>query len=281
MTEKPLMPVTRTAAGHKTSDGAGVRLRRIIGSPTLPGADPFMLFDEFKSDNPGDYIAGFPEHPHRGFETVTYLVAGTVEHWDSAGNCGVLKPGGAQWMTAGRGLVHSEMPKQKDGLLWGFQLWVNLPAKYKMIPPRYQDIHPSAIPQVPLPGGGMARVLAGEAFGAKGPVEGIILNPLYVDVSLPEGVATSIPVGHGKTAFAYVMDGNLEVDGGELGAGILALFGEGSVAALRGGKGGGRALLVAADPVNEPVARWGPFVMNTEEEIEQAIRDYREGRIKD
>jgi hypothetical protein len=281
MANNAIMPVVRTAAGQMTSDGAGVRLRRVIGSQSLMSLDPFMLFDEFKSDVPGDYIAGFPNHPHRGFETVTYLIAGAVEHWDSAGNCGVLKPGGAQWMTAGRGVVHSEMPKQKDGLLWGFQLWVNLPAKNKMMAPRYQDINPADIPQVSLEGGATARVLAGTAFGAKGPVEGIVTSPIYLDLSLPKDVSVPIPIPGGKTAFFYIIEGTAVVDGGELSAGILAQLGPGDMAQITGGGAGGRAILVAAEPINEPVARWGPFVMNSEEEIEQAILDFREGRIKD
>jgi len=273
--------VEKIVTGDRVSDGAGVRLKRIIGGSGLAELDPFLLFDEFKSDNPGDYIGGFPDHPHRGFETVTYLMAGIVEHKDSVGNSGVLQPGGAQWMTAGRGLVHSEMPKQKDGLLWGFQLWVNLPAKSKMVAPRYQDIEPGQIPVAPLPGGGAARVLAGEVFGVKGPVNGIVTIPLYLDITLPAGAAAIIPVEEAKSAFLYVTEGAVTVGGAKLSAGALGQLGAGDSVQLTGGEAGARLILVAARPIGEPVARWGPFVMNTSQEIEQAFLDYRQGRIRD
>ena len=178
-------PVTRLVTGRAVSDGAGVRLTRVIGTPELDHVDPFLMLDEFRSDDPGDYLAGFPDHPHRGFETVTYMLAGAMRHADHAGNSGHLRAGSVQWMTAGRGIVHSEMPEQEDGLMWGFQLWVNLPARDKLCPPRYQDIAPERIPQVEAPGGARVRVVAGQAFGVRGPVEGIVTEPLYLDVSLP------------------------------------------------------------------------------------------------
>ena len=267
--------------GVRTSDGAGVRLTRIIGSGRMMELDPFLLFDEFKSDNPDDYIGGFPDHPHRGFETVTYLIAGVVDHADSAGNSGTLQPGGAQWMTAGRGLVHSELPKQKEGMLWGFQLWVNLPADSKMVPPRYQDIPPEAIPHARLPGGAVARVLAGQAFGVTGPVQGIVTIPLYVDISLPPDTSLSVPVEEGKSAFVYMIQGEGKADGTTLTAGTLGQLSDGDIVKLAAGNSGCRVFVVAARPLNQPVARWGPFVMNTDEEIQQAIEDYRAGRIRD
>ncbi|MDH5638771.1 MAG: pirin family protein [Nitrospinota bacterium] len=273
--------VVNIAEGVRTSDGAGVRLTRIIGSGRMMDLDPFLLFDEFKSDNPDDYIGGFPDHPHRGFETVTYLIAGVVDHADSAGNSGTLQPGGAQWMTAGRGLVHSELPKQKEGLLWGFQLWVNLPADSKMAPPRYQDITPEAIPHAQLPDGVVARVLAGQAFGVTGPVEGIVTIPLYIDISLPPNTSISVPVEDEKSAFVYMAEGEGEAGGTALAAGTLGQLSKGDSVELAAGSSGCRVFVVAAKPLNEPVARWGPFVMNTDEEIEQAIQDYRAGRIRD
>src|SRR5499426_3703666 len=174
--------VTKVITGQPTSDGAGVQLTRVLGTPQLDHPDPFLLLDEFKSDKPGDYLAGFPDHPHRGFETVTYMLAGAMTHRDHVGNEGELVPGSVQWMTAGRGIVHSEMPRQRDGLMWGFQLWVNLPARDKMIAPRYQDIPPAHVPEVKLADGVTARVLAGDAGGATGPVKGIVTDPVYLDV---------------------------------------------------------------------------------------------------
>ena len=272
--------VTRTVRGAATSDGAGVRLTRIIGNRSMMDLDPFLLFDEFKSDNPDDYIGGFPDHPHRGFETVTYLIAGMVDHADSAGASGSLLPGGAQWMTAGRGLVHSELPKQKNGLLWGFQLWVNLPARSKMVPPRYQDIAPEAIPHVQLTDGAVARVLAGHLFGVTGPVEGIVTVPLFVDISLPPGVSVQVPVEEEKSAFVYMVEGKGKAGGVQLPSGTLGQLSDGDIVEVSADNSGCRFFVVAARPLNEPVARWGPFVMNTDEEIQQAISDYQAGLIK-
>ncbi|MBI2218670.1 MAG: pirin family protein [Candidatus Rokubacteria bacterium] len=253
----------------------------MIGTPELDHVDPFLLLDEFKSDRGDDYVAGFPDHPHRGFETVTYMLAGSMRHEDHVGNQGDLGPGSVQWMTAGRGIVHSEMPRQTDGLLWGFQLWVNLPARDKMTAPRYQDIPPERIPEVTLGGGVRARVIAGEAGGARGPVEGIVTRPLYLDVSMTprSHLVHGLPARH--NAFVHVYEGGATVGPAESGralrAGQLALLGEGERLGVATGGVAARFLLVAARPLGEPVARYGPFVMNTREEIAQAVQDYQQG----
>ncbi|HEX6977697.1 MAG TPA: pirin family protein [Alphaproteobacteria bacterium] len=271
--------IERVVAGTPTSDGAGVRLTRLIGTAQLPDLDPFLLLDEFRSDDAGDYIAGFPDHPHRGFETVTYMLAGRMRHADNRGNSGLLRAGGAQWMTAGRGIVHSEMPEQQDGLMWGFQLWVNLPAAHKMTEPRYQDIAPEAIPEVPLPEGGRVRVVAGVMGDVRGPVTGIATDPVYLDVALPAGqvFAHALPVGH--TAFIYLYDGAVSVGGTALRRGDLGVLGDGTRVEIESSGRPARLLLVAGRPLREPIARWGPFVMNTPEQIRQAIADYQMGRF--
>ncbi|HTS90840.1 MAG TPA: pirin family protein [Stellaceae bacterium] len=269
-------PVARLVRGMPASDGAGVRLTRVIGQPVLPGLDPFLLLDEFRSDNPGDYIAGFPDHPHRGFETVTYLIAGRMRHADNKGHAGLLGPGSVQWMTAGRGIVHSEMPEQENGLLQGFQLWVNLPAARKMTAPRYQEIAATGIPEVVLEGGIRARVIAGSFAGANGPIDAETTAPLYLDLSLPAGSALSVPVPAGHNAFAYVFEGGVEIAGTEVPTSALAVLGAGDRVAIRAAAPA-RLLAVAGKPIAEPVARYGPFVMNTELEIRQAIRDFQSG----
>ncbi|HMV66240.1 MAG TPA: pirin family protein [Myxococcota bacterium] len=258
-----------------TRDGAGVRLGRAIGGPALPNLDPFLLLDEFKSDNPGDYIAGFPDHPHRGFETVTVMIDGAMQHRDSVGNHGLLGPGSLQWMTAGRGIVHSEMPKQVDGLMWGFQLWVNLPARLKMTAPRYQDIAPSAVPRRQVADADV-RVLAGEVGRVTGPVDGVFVQPTLLDVTLPAGGELEQPVPWGHTVFLYVTDGEAVVEGTRVPAGHLAALGPGDAVGVTGRS---RFLLAAGAPIGEPIARRGPFVMNTQAELEQAFADYRAGRL--
>ena len=269
--------VTQVVGAEDTSEGAGVRLRRSIGTSTLDSLDPFLLLDEFKSDRPDDYIAGFPEHPHRGFETVTYMLAGSMLHQDHKGNMGHLVAGSVQWMTAGRGIIHSEMPQQKDGLMWGFQLWVNLPAREKMREPRYQDIPPEKIPDVARPDGARIRVIAGEAEGVRGPVSGIVTEPLYLDVALPAGGRFQQPIPRDRNAFLYVFEGEGsfggDADARSLRSGQLGVLGEGDSLAARAGESGVRFLLLAAKPLGEPVARYGPFVMNTRAEIRQAIQD--------
>jgi quercetin 2,3-dioxygenase len=265
-----------------TKDGAGVRLSRALGSRALPMLDPFLLLDQFRSDDPNDYLAGFPAHPHRGFETVTYMLEGAMEHKDSVGNQGRLRPGSAQWMTAGRGIIHAEMPKQERGLMWGFQLWVNLPAAKKMSAPRYQDIDPAQIPELDADGARL-RLIAGAARGQTGPVRGIEVDPLFVDFTLPKGASLTQPVPAGHNAFVFVSDGAVSLGAGhkEIREGQLAVLGPGSELAAVAAGAGGRALLVAGRPLGEPVARKGPFVMNTDEEIRQAFEDYRAGRLVD
>src|SRR5207302_799171 len=219
--------VVRVVRGIAASDGAGVKLNRAIGGSDLPQLDPFLLLDEFRSDDAADYLAGFPEHPHRGFETVTYMLAGRMRHRDSQGNTGLLGPGSVQWMTAGRGIVHSEMPEQENGLMWGFQLWINLPARDKMTAPRYQDIAPEAIPTATLPGGGTAKVIAGTFGGVRGPVAAAATEPTYLDVSLPAGASLRHALPPGHAAFAYVYDGALHIGGSAVKARHLAVLGAG------------------------------------------------------
>ena len=276
---------TRTPArvirAMDTSDGAGVKLRRTLGSPRLDSLDPFLLLDEFRSDRPDDYIAGFPEHPHRGFETVTYMLAGHMEHRDHTGRTGTLVAGSVQWMTAGRGIIHSEMPRQVEGLMWGFQLWVNLPAAEKMGPPRYQEFPPESIPTVSLPGGVRVTVVAGECAGTTGAVSGIATQPLYLDVSLPAGAAfeQALPAGH--ACCAYVFEGRA-LFGDEttpVDAAHLAVLEGGERVTVAAGDAPARLLLLAARPLREPIARYGPFVMNTEQELRQALDDLRKGTL--
>jgi redox-sensitive bicupin YhaK (pirin superfamily) len=260
-----------------TMEGAGVRLRRSLGSRGLSMLDPFLLLDEIKSDNLADFIAGFPTHPHRGFETVTYMLGGTMEHKDSLGNHGRLGPGSAQWMTAGSGIIHSEMPRRDSSSFWGFQLWVNLPAKNKMNKPRYQDIPPDRIPEVSI-GGAKTRLVAGTASGATGPVEGIVTAPEMLDVSLGSGTRFSRELPGGHNAFVYVLDGSLGVGRTKqrADAGEIAVLGPGTSVSVTGQ---GRFLLLSARPLGEPVARRGPFVMNTEAELNQAAADYQNGTL--
>ncbi|HEY5635270.1 MAG TPA: pirin family protein [Burkholderiales bacterium] len=272
--------VMRVVRGQAASDGAGVRLNRVIGGPALPMLDPFLLLDEFRSDDAADYLAGFPDHPHRGFETVTYMLAGRMRHGDNQGNSGLLGPGSVQWMTAGRGIVHSEMPEQENGLMQGFQLWVNLPAKDKMTAPRYQDIAPERVPEVVAGPGATVRVIAGRFGAARGPVEAAATEPVYLDVRLDAGARLEVPLPAGYNAFAYVYDGRVDLAGSTVSKGDLAVLGEGDAVALAAEAGAARLIVVAGRPLGEPVARHGPFVMNTREELHQAVRDYSEGRFQ-
>ncbi|TAL83549.1 MAG: pirin family protein [Rhodanobacter sp.] len=272
--------IIRRIRGIDTADGAGVKLKRIIGQAGLEMLDPFLLLDEFRSDQAGDYIAGFPEHPHRGFETVTYMLAGHMQHQDNHGNRGDLSPGSVQWMTAGRGILHSEMPQQEDGLMWGFQLWVNLPAKDKMTAPRYQDIAPERIPVVHPVAGVEVKVIAGELAGARGPVEGIATAPVYLDVSLQPGAQLTLDLPAGHHGFAYVFEGESVLVGGErLQRSELGVLSEGDRLQLAAGDTPSRLLVVAGKPLQESVARYGPFVMNTQAEIHEAIADFRAGKF--
>ena len=272
--------ILRRIRGTDTSDGAGVKLKRIIGQPALDMLDPFLLLDEFRSDSADDYIAGFPEHPHRGFETVTYMLAGHMQHGDNHGNRGDLVPGSVQWMTAGRGILHSEMPQQENGLMWGFQLWVNLPAADKMTAPRYQDIAPERIPVVHPVDGVAVKVIAGEFAGASGPVAGIPTAPVYLDIAVEPGAQIEILLPEAHHAFAYVFDGTAaDVAGETLARSELAVLSPGERVRIGGGETPARVLLAAGRPLNEPVTRYGPFVMNTPEQIHEAIADFRAGRF--
>ena len=271
--------VVKVVRGMPTSDGAGVKLTRVIGQPALEALDPFLLLDEFRSDQGSDYVGGFPDHPHRGFETVTYMLAGRMKHGDHMGNVGLLRPGSVQWMTAGRGIVHSEMPEQENGLLWGFQLWVNLAAKDKMTAPRYQDIDPEKIPMVDAKNGVGIRVIAGSVGEVEGPVQGVATEPLYLDIMLPGQVSYSVRVPETHSAFAYVFEGDAHIAGREIQRGELAVLGEGDRVDLVAGDEGARLILVAGKPLREPIAKYGPFVMNTKQQIHEAIADYQAGKF--
>src|SRR5262245_38430495 len=259
-------------------EGAGVKLKRSIGTRMLDYLDPFLLLDHFASNDPADYQAGFPFHPHRGIETVTYLLWGQVDHRDSIGNAGSIGAGDVQWMTAGGGIMHEEMPQPRPGGINGFQLWVNLPAKLKMTRPRYQGVLAKEIPEVQLSGGAGVRVITGSVGGVHGPVKGIAANPAYLDVSLPAGSSFTDQITRGQTAFAYVFDGEASFGGGEkVSHTRLIVFGDGDYVNVTTTDRPVRFLLVPGNPLNEPIARYGPFVMNTRQEIEQALRDLREG----
>jgi len=273
--------VVRKVRGQPTSDGAGVRLTRVIGSGALDSFDPFLLLDEFRSDNPNDYLAGFPNHPHRGFETVTYMLAGRMRHGDNQGNEGLLGPGSVQWMTAGRGIVHSEFPEQQEGLMWGFQLWVNLPRKDKMTAPRYQDIQGDRIPEVELGPGARARVLVGTQNGVTGPVTDVATEPVYFDLHLDAGAShdVELPEGHNVFAYVYAGDAKIGAAGTSIARGELALTSAGARLPVTAGVEGARLIVVGGRPLQEPVARYGPFVMHTEQEIRQAFADYQAGRL--
>ena len=274
-----------------TSDGAGVKLRRSLGSQRGAYVDPFLMLDEFYSDDPNDYLAGFPAHPHRGFETVTYMLDGHMRHEDHLGNRGDLGPGDVQWMTAARGIIHSEMPQQSEGRMRGFQLWLNLPATEKMKPAAYRDIPAAEIPEVALVQGGQVKVIAGALdLGGQtvhGPVNGgaamQTTDPTYLDVRLPAGVKFALPIAAGHSAFLYTYEGGANIGPSaeakplpHRAAGVLS---DGDGLEVQAGAGGVQFLLLAARPLHEPVVQYGPFVMNTEEEIHQAIEDYRAGKF--
>ena len=272
-------PIARRQRGLATSDGAGVSLTRVIGSSQLPALDPFLLLDEFGSDTPGDYIAGFPSHPHRGFETVTYMLDGRMRHRDNHGNEGLMTPGSVQWMTAGRGIVHSEMPEQEAGLMRGFQLWVNLPAKDKMCAPQYQEFGPERIPEVIVSDGVSAKLIAGRIGKVSGPVSQPATDPTYFDLTIADGRAFSHELPAGHNVFAYVYEGAVAVDGAAVGRGELIVFGDGESVRIEGRAPSSRLILVAVKPIGDPVARYGPFVMNTQDEIRQAVRDLQAGKF--
>ena len=261
-------------------EGAGVRLKRSIGTRALDYLDPFLLLDHFQSKKAADYEAGFPLHPHRGIETVTYLLAGAVRHRDSVGNAGEIGPGDLQWMSAGRGIMHEEMPQVRPEGVAGFQLWVNLPAKQKMSAPRYQNIHAAEIPELRRDSGATVRVIAGTVDGVTGPIAGIVAEPTYLDVSLAGGGTFAQPIPRGHSAFAYVFEGEARVGAGDgkiVAAPKLVVWGDGDSIEVRAEKTPARFLLVSGQPLNETIARYGPFVMNTQEEIQQTLRELQQG----
>jgi len=275
--------LAREITGLSTSDGAGVKLLRSLGSGPHARLDPFLMLDEFSSVNPGDYIAGFPAHPHRGFDTVTYLLDGTMRHEDHMGNVGHIKSGGVQWMTAGRGVIHSEMPEQVEGRMRGFQLWINLPAREKMKPACYRDIQPEQIPVLDLALGGRVKVIAGdisvEGKSVQGPIHGVSTEPLYIDVMLPphSELRFDLPAQH--HAFVYVYEGKVQIADRTVNNHCAGVLTEGETIALRSLELETRFLVLAGKPIGEPVVQYGPFVMNTRAEIEQAVSDYQQGTL--
>ncbi len=275
-------PVIAAVEGMATSDGAGVSMTRMLGTPKLRTLDPFLMLDLFGSDEPTDYLAGFPDHPHRGFETVTYMLAGRMRHADNHGHEGVIETGGVQWMTAGRGLVHSEMPEQTEGLMRGFQLWINLPARLKMTEPRYQEFPAPRIPVEQRDDGVTVTVIAGDtARGTAGPVRAEATDARYFDVALPAGAAFVEPLPTGHTAFLVLFEGSLGLAGsdGPLTGPRVIVLGAGDRVEAVAGADGARFLLLAGQPLGEPIAWGGPFVMNTRDEVMQAFRDYEAGLI--
>ena len=274
---KTLREVQQLTRGQRATDGDGVKLTRIIGTQQLNMLDPFLLLDAFESDRPEDYIGGFPEHPHRGFETVTYLLAGNMRHKDNAGNEGVIKPGGVQWMTAGKGILHSEMPEQVDGLLMGFQLWVNLPASAKMTEPAYQEFPADDVVLEQWDSGTTVRVIAGRTNqGSEGPVKNHFVNPTYLDVQLKAGDTLEQNLDTNSNAFLFQVDGSVRVGHKQkqIGQRTLAVLGKGDQVRVSA-NADSRLLLIAGQPLDEPVARGGPFVMNTKTEVLQAFKDYQ------
>ena len=273
--------IEQLVLGVETSDGAGVSLTRVLGQTLQKRLDPFLMMDAFGSDDPDDYIAGFPDHPHRGFETITYMIAGRMLHRDSAGHEGLLESGGVQWMVAGAGVIHSEIPQQKEGVMRGFQLWLNLPAAEKMSQPWYRDFTAEDLPSFTTDEGVRVIVIAGRSHGVKGAVERPVTEPLYLDLHLPESAQIQQPLPSQHNAFVYVYEGSVEVGGRPVRAGQMAILGNADEAdgvILQAGQAS-RALLIAGKPLNERVVQYGPFVMNSEDEIHQAFADYRAGKF--
>ncbi|TAK93659.1 MAG: pirin family protein [Aquabacterium sp.] len=287
LTVRPSVAVTqprdleRLIVGQATSDGAGVKLTRVLTQALQRRLDPYLMLDAFGTDNPDDYIGGFPDHPHRGFETVTYMIAGRMRHRDSAGHEGLLQNGGVQWMTAGRGIIHSELPEQEEGRMEGFQLWLNLPAKDKMSAPWYRDIQSAEIPEFRTDAGVAVRVIAGESHGVQGAMQREATQPLYLDLHLPDGAqfAQSLPIAH--NAFVYVYQGALSIGETTVPVQRMAIFKNQADhdGVILQAQGQTKALLIAGQPLNEPIAQYGPFVMNSNEEIFQAVADFKAGRL--
>ena len=293
-----LRKIEKILKSKPTIEGAGVHLKRAFGFYQVPSLDPFLLLDDFHSDHPSYYLKGFPWHPHRGIETITYILNGEVEHGDSMGNEGIIRPGDVQWMTAGSGIIHQEMPKgQKDGLMWGFQLWANLPASHKMMDPRYRDVKSSQIPEVALAKGVKVRIICGQVNGVKGPAQDIVTDPEYLDVTVPSQSAFKYPTRKGHTVFAYVIDGQgyfdegrnsyaYEVEGANyfdfkreclIAPENLIIYGDGDEVLISTAREQLRFLFVSGKPIKEPVAWYGPIVMNTQEELKVAFEEYQNG----
>jgi quercetin 2,3-dioxygenase len=273
--------VERLVAGQPTSDGAGVKLTRVLTQDLQRRLDPFLMLDAFGSDSASDYIAGFPDHPHRGFETVTYMLAGRMRHRDSAGNEGLLQGGGVQWMTAGRGVIHSELPEQSEGRMEGFQLWLNLPAKDKMRDPWYRDIQSADVPEW-RGAGVLARVIAGAAHGVQGAVQRDGTEPLYLDLHLDAGVSFEHALPESHNAFVYVYRGALRIGEQDVPLQRMAILrNSGDGVRVTAGSDGARVILIAGRPLREPIVQYGPFVMNTQQEIFRAVEDFRAGRLTD
>ena len=287
VTTKPVAAVTRSRGverlvnGQFVMDGAGVKINRVLTGPLQRRLDPFLMLDAFGSDKAGDYIAGFPEHPHRGFETITYMLAGRMRHRDSAGNEGMITDGGVQWMTAGRGVIHSEMPEQNEGLMEGFQLWLNLPASDKMIEPWYRDIPLEEVPRFTLDDGVTVQVIAGSTHGVLGAVQRAHTEPLYLDLEIPAGVTFEQPIPAGHNAFVYVFRGEAVIEGKGVGQARMAILDNapGADGVRIKALAPTRLLVLAGRPLNEPIAQYGPFVMNTQAELQQAVEDFRAGRF--
>ena len=272
--------VKQVFSSRPTIEGAGVNLKRAFGFKEVPYFDPFLLLDDFHSDKPADYLKGFPWHPHRGIETITYVLHGEVEHGDSMGNKGIIHSGDVQWMTAGSGIIHQEMPKgQKDGLMWGFQLWANLPASYKMMTPRYRDVKSSQIPEVSLDSGAKVKIICGQVNGVSGPVKDIVTEPEYLDVTVPADSSFRHDIKKGHTAFAYVIDGKgyFDESGHLFSSENLILFEDGDEVSVTTENTPVRFLLISGKPIEEPVAWYGPIVMNTQEELNTAFAEYENG----
>ena len=290
MTSKPIRnseqirrsrSVERMVAGKPTSDGAGVKLTRVLTQPLQRRLDPFLMLDAFGSDNPDDYIAGFPDHPHRGFETVTYMIAGRMQHRDSAGHEGLLENGGVQWMTAGRGVIHSEIPQQEAGVMEGFQLWLNLPASDKMSAPWYRDFAAAELPRFVTDAGVEVTVIAGESHGVTGAVTRAATAPLYLDLHLPAGARFTQALAAEHNAFVYVYRGEVRIGAETLPVQRMAILANDAEAdgVTIEATGEAKVLLIAGRPLNEPIAQYGPFVMNTDQEIYQALNDFRDGHL--
>ena len=272
--------VERLVQGVQTADGAGVKLTRVLTQDLQRRLDPFLMLDAFRNDNPDDYIGGFPDHPHRGFETVTYMIAGRMRHRDSAGNEGLLGPGGVQWMTAGSGLIHSELPEQEQGLMEGFQLWLNLPAQHKMIKPSYRDIPPNAIPQLKTDDGTVVRVIAGESHGTVGAITRPDTEPLFLDIHLPAGATFTQQLPEGHHAFVYTYRGSAQIASTTVADRQMGILSNDGQALEVSASEPTKLLLIAGKPLNEPIAQYGPFVMNTNDQIHQTLQDYRAGKFE-